>query len=86
MGRTKAIRLLQRALAGAGYDLVDDGIAGPKTMTMVNGTDPAALVRLMILERVMEYVRLCDERPALSRFLGGWCRRCRDLLLFTDGC
>jgi lysozyme family protein len=84
MGRKKSVLLLQRGLNGAGYSLVEDGIAGPRTMAMVRGMDPQAMVRFVLLERVLEYVRLCLERPQLRRFLFGWLNRCAELIRFTE--
>lgn len=52
-----------------------DGIVGPKTIGVVNSSNPAELFRALKKARA-EYVdSICSRRPVNSKFRNGWIRR-----------
>ncbi|MDE6631826.1 MAG: hypothetical protein K2K23_02390, partial [Muribaculaceae bacterium] len=56
-----------------------DGIVGPKTLYAVNARDPAELFESLKRERMAYINRICQSRPANSKFRSGWLRRINSL-------
>jgi lysozyme family protein len=84
MGRTPAIRLLQRALG-----VKADGVIGPVTLAAVPHLDGLRLARIALAERMEFYGRLAagdltdadkDGIPDRLEFLPGWLNRVGHLM------
>ena len=56
-----------------------DGIVGPKTLYAVNARNPAELFESLKRERMAYINRICQSRPANSKFRSGWLRRINSL-------
>jgi lysozyme family protein len=82
MGRSRAGKLLQRALNKCGENLIVDGIVGQKTLNAVDKIDTYNLLRAFLLERIIEYSRLCRNNNKLRRFFYGWIERVNHLYIF----
>jgi lysozyme family protein len=70
-GPRQAIRWLQRAVG-----VRDDGVIGPITLGAVRATDPQALLRRMLAQR-LRFMAGLPNWPSFSR---GWARRIADLM------
>lgn len=52
-----------------------DGIVGQKTLYAVNTSNPSELFKSLKRERISYTNRICQSRPANSKFRSGWLRR-----------
>ena len=75
MGCKQAAKLIQSALKLAGYDIVVDGILGPRTIEAINKTMPTELKAFIIYQCINFYLNLVNSRPDYQKFLKGWLRR-----------
>lgn len=72
-GAVGATHLLQRAL-----EVKDDGIIGPKTRSAMRNAKGSRAYDLL-LERLLHYWRILDNRPDLRVFSRGWRNRMKHL-------
>ncbi len=70
-GVRQAIRWLQRAVG-----VRDDGVIGPITLSAVRATNPQALLRRFLSQRL----RFMTDLPTWPTFGRGWARRIADLM------
>lgn len=79
MGAAQAHKLLQRAAnqVYGGNILVDDGIVGPKTLSLVNQLDPIKLLDMVRNVQADYYHNIVKINPKLKPFLNGWLNRAR---------
>lgn len=56
-----------------------DGIVGPKTLHAVNSRNPTELFESLKRERIAYTNRICQSRPANTKFRSGWLRRINSL-------
>ena len=70
-GRSRAVKILQRAANGKGAGLKVDGGMGPMTIRAMDGVE---LDRVRAY-RVKYYADLVTRKPDLERFYFGWFRR-----------
>lgn len=70
-GVRQAVRWLQRAVG-----VRDDGVIGPVTLAAVNATEPQALLRRMLSQRL----RFMTDLSSWPSFGRGWARRIASLL------
>lgn len=75
MGNKQAAKLLQGALKLAGYDLVVDGILGPKTLGLLNKSNPVEIGMFLRYQCINFYVKLVEKNPVYQKFIKGWLRR-----------
>jgi len=80
MGQRQSGRILQRALVASGrrqgvFDLVVDGLVGPKTLTAYRAADARVLLTAQICERAAFYRLLVARVPAHEQYLKGWLNR-----------
>lgn len=76
-----AVRLIQQVLRAMGFDVVVDGIPGPKTLAAINAANPTELYNRYKDDRVNYYIELADRKPNMVVFLKGWLNR---ILSFPD--
>jgi lysozyme family protein len=69
-GVYRAAKILQGAVGVA-----QDGIIGPVTLSAVESTDPATVVRNMATARRQFYLDIVQNNPSDSQFLDGWLNR-----------
>lgn len=76
MGRTAAVKLLQKAVNKAYCrDLIEiDGVFGNATLAAVNEA-PDEVLREFRAHRTLFYVDLAWVKPEMKKFLPGWIRR-----------
>lgn len=74
MGRSQAVKLLQRAINGAGGAVQVDGIFGSNTLLMAN-TYAEDVLREFRAHRTLFYLDLAWTQPTMKKFLPGWIRR-----------
>jgi lysozyme family protein len=79
MGKSRAARILQEALVSLGFNLAVDGIIGPKTRAHAVYALENLLLRQFFLERIWQYLNICNRNRNLRKFLPGWLNRVRDL-------
>ena len=70
-GRSRAVRIMQRAANAKGANLKVDGGMGPKTIAAMDGVE---LDRVRAY-RVKYYADLVTRKPDLEKFYFGWFRR-----------
>lgn len=76
IGRSRAVRFLQRAVQAAGGGLVEvDGAIGPKTVTAVNACSPLLLLQSLKQQLATFYEGLVEAVPTDKKFLTGWLTR-----------
>lgn len=66
-----AVRVLQQAIVGSGYNIKVDGIIGEKTLSAAPYCDPERLRAY----RVLKLSRIIVRNPSQKRFWFGWYRR-----------
>ena len=71
MGRSNAVKVLQRAANHKGADIKVDGGIGPNTLKAI---DKLELERARAF-RVKYYADLCTTKPTLLKYYYGWFRR-----------
>jgi lysozyme family protein len=72
-GKSRAVKIIQRAVNGKGGSLTVDGGMGPMTITAI-GKSRVELDRVRAY-RVKYYVDLVTRKPDLERFYFGWFKR-----------
>ena len=70
-GRSRAVRIMQRAANAKGANLKVDGGMGPKTIAAMDGVE---LDRVRAY-RIKYYADLVTRKPDLEKFYYGWFRR-----------
>lgn len=76
MGASQAHKLLQRSVRATGQDrLVDDGIIGKKTRSIIAKQDEECLVSALRSHAAGFYTLLAHQRPKSRKYLGGWLNR-----------
>ena len=70
-GRSRAVKILQKAANAKGADLVVDGGMGPKTIAAMKGVE----LQRVRAYRVKYYADLVTRKPDLEKFYFGWFRR-----------
>lgn len=76
MGRSRAVKFLQRAVQSAGGGVVDvDGKLGPKTVEAVNQSSPVLILQVFRALLAAYYEGLADAVPTDNKFLNGWLAR-----------
>ena len=70
-GRSRAVRIMQRAANAKGANLKVDGGMGPKTIAAMDGVE---LDRVRAY-RIKYYADLVTRKPDLEKFYFGWFRR-----------
>ena len=70
-GRSRAVKILQKAANAKGADLVVDGGMGPKTIAAMDGVE----LQRVRAYRVKYYADLVTRKPDLEKFYFGWFRR-----------
>lgn len=76
MGARQAHKLLQRSVRATGQDrLVDDGIIGKNTISIVSKQNPECLVCAYRSHAAGFYTALAKQRPTSRKYLGGWLNR-----------
>ena len=70
-GRSRAVKILQKAANAKGADLVVDGGMGPKTIAAMDGVE----LQRVRAYRVKHYADLVTRKPDLEKFYFGWFRR-----------
>lgn len=85
-----AVRILQRTLAGFGFDLKDDGVIGPMTVRAAEralALAPRHLVDAYGIERRNYHYRIGDQRQASRKYArrrdggkGGWIVRAEEFI------
>ena len=71
MGRSNAVKVLQRAANQKGANISVDGGIGPNTLKAI---DKLELERARAF-RVKYYSDLCSAKPTLLKYYYGWFRR-----------
>ena len=88
-GQKTAIKTLQRALnkytnkgqfSKPVFNLVVDGILGPKTLEAANSTEPTELVNLIAQERLNTVEAIVEANPSQAGFLKGWTARIKKFI------
>jgi len=72
-GKSRAVKIIQRAVNGKGGSLTVDGGMGPMTITAI-GKSKVELDRVRAY-RVKYYADLVTKKPDLERFYFGWFKR-----------
>ena len=72
-GKSRAVKIIQRAVNGKGGSLTVDGGMGPMTITAI-GKSRVELDRVRAY-RVKYYADLVTRKPDLERFYFGWFKR-----------
>lgn len=78
MGATQANKCAQRAVRAAnpnGVRLIEDGIAGPRTLDAIHAADSTRLLPAIRSEAAAIYRLIIARDGSQSRFEGGWLRR-----------
>ena len=70
-GKSRAVKILQRAANAKGADLKVDGGLGPKTIGAMEGVE----LQRVRAYRVKYYADLVTRKPILEKFYYGWFRR-----------
>ena len=70
-GRSRAVRIMQRAANAKGANLKVDGGMGPKTIAAIDGVEFDRVSSY----RVKYYADLVTRKPDLEKFYFGWFRR-----------
>lgn len=74
-GARQAHKFIQRACRACGWDLVDDGMLGPKSLAAINTIDPQQLLPALRSEAAGFYRGLVMKEKGFKAFLTGWLRR-----------
>ena len=69
-GAVMAIKLAQLSIGAT-----PDGGVGPKTLTLLNGADPAIFRKSYAVAKITRYAEICNRNRDQSRFLLGWINR-----------
>ena len=69
-GAVMAIKLAQPSIGAT-----PDGGGGPKTLTLLNGSDPAIFRKSYAVAKITRYAEICNRNRDQSRFLLGWINR-----------
>lgn len=86
-GALKAVQTMQKALNKnlSITDLKEDGVLGPRTVSIINDQIPELLGMWFVEECQMSYARICEYNQTQLRFLRGWLDRSHKLQrLFWD--
>lgn len=75
MGINTAIKVVQRALRSTGQNVVEDGIAGPATLSAINRADATDLLAALKSEAAGYYRLIAQNKPTQRQFLTGWLNR-----------
>lgn len=78
MGPKQAHKIAQRACRAAGWELVEDGIIGPKTLAALNRLNPSMVLAAMRSEAAAVYRMIIYKHPAYAKYEKGWLRRAYD--------
>jgi lysozyme family protein len=70
-GKSRAVKILQRAANAKGKDLKVDGGLGPKTIAAMDGVE----LQRVRAYRIKYYADLVTRKPDLEKFYYGWFRR-----------
>ena len=74
-GKSRAVKILQRAANAVGTELKVDGGLGPKTIAAVQRLEGAKGLRRVRAYRVKYYADLVTCKPDLEKFYFGWFNR-----------
>jgi len=86
-GQVQTVRMLQKALNKNLQisDLKEDGVMGPRTLSILNDQIPELLGMWFLEECQVSYARVCEYNQTQVRFLKGWLSRTHKLQrLFWD--
>jgi type VI secretion system secreted protein VgrG len=76
IGRSRAVKFLQRAVQNAGGGIVlVDGLMAPKTLAAMNSSSPELLLSAYKQLLVTFYEGLVEAVPTDKKFLNGWLKR-----------
>lgn len=78
VGKSRAIRITQRAINYLGAGLVVDGVIGKKTIEAINRStrrDAEAVLKILNVVQGMWYIEIIERRPALRKYSWGWLKR-----------
>ena len=70
-GKSRAVKILQRAANAKGKDLKVDGGLGPKTIAAMDGVE----LQRVRAYRIKYYADLVTRKPDLEKFYYGWFKR-----------
>lgn len=81
-GPRVAVKKLQETLNKKikGSDVTEDGILGPRTIHLINRTDPRELALWYVCTAQLDYARIVEFNQSQIVFLRGWLRRTHLLL------
>lgn len=75
MGSKQSHKLLQRCGRPFGATLLDDGIIGIQTLTVINNLQPAQLAMVYAAQAEGFYRQIVSHRPSQQKWLNGWLNR-----------
>lgn len=75
VGASQAHKFIQRACRACEWDLVDDGLLGPRSFGAINTIDPQRLLPALRAEAAGFYRGLVMKEKGFKTFLNGWLRR-----------
>ena len=75
MGAKQAHILLQRACRACGFELLEDGIIGPVTLTTINNIQGFKLLPAFRSEAAGFYRILIAQKPVFKKYQTGWLKR-----------
>lgn len=75
MGAKQSHKLLQRCGRPFGVILLDDGIIGVQTLTVINNIQPGMLAMVYQAHAEGFYRQIASHRPSQQKFLKGWLNR-----------
>ena len=70
-GKSRGVKILQRAANAKGKNLKVDGGLGPKTIAAMDGVE----LQRVRAYRIKYYADLVTRKPDLEKFYYGWFRR-----------
>ena len=69
-GKSGGTKLVQRALS-----LADDGVIGPKTLSLINIADPYDVAKKQLTQRELYFKNIASRKLSNQKFLKGWLAR-----------
>jgi len=80
MGARVGVKLLQRALNGIGFKLVEDGIIGEATISATKRTTTEKILIHFVDVQLDYYINIVKRRPEQIKFLRGWKNRAMECI------